>query len=126
MSAVERIMTHTCDIQDNTPTQNALGEMIDSWAATAVNTGVACKFIHNTGSNSWRRPSPSQSDQFLSEFTVLFPSGQSVDEAQRIANITFEDGSTDAGPFVIERVSTRRDTRRGRMVSAALERINRG
>lgn len=122
MSALTRTMTHTCTIQVNSPAQNEIGELVASWADTAVSQ--ACRFSENSkarGAASLERSSR-LSAAITATYLLLLPPGVTVAEkTYRVTNIVTED-ATYAGPFEVAEVVNRRDKGGIRAIAVGLER----
>lgn len=120
MSALTRTMTHTCTIQVNSPTQNEIGELVASWADTAVSQ--ACRFSENAKAPASLERSPRLSAAITATYLLLLPPGVTVAEkTYRVTNIVTED-ATYAGPFEVAEVVNRRDKGGIRAIAVGLER----
>lgn len=120
--AVGAHLAHRCTIQRRpATTPDAYGQRSASFAAVATN--VPCRLVQR----EIRAPLGSLAEQpVIIVTTVLFGPDADVRETDRVTNVVFDDGTTDAGPFVIRQLAARRSGRRGVVHrTAQVERIGR-
>jgi hypothetical protein len=115
-------LAHRCTIQRRpTTTPDVYGQRQATYTAVAVD--VPCRFIER----EVRAPLGSLAEQpVIVATTVLFDAATDIRETDRIVNVVFDDGTQDAGPFVVRTLTTRRAGRRGVVHrTATVERIGR-
>ena len=96
-------LIHLCTIQRSTKTLDAYRNAVETWRDVAV--GVQCRLV----AKAQRVFSDELAQWFtLTTYTVLLPAGTDIQTADRVANVVYEDGSTDAGPFTVNAVLPRR------------------
>lgn len=115
-----RMMTHTCTIQVNTPSQNTINEEVDSWSG---GVSSACRFIENAMSRvSSLERTPRMSAAITATYLLILPPGVTIAEGTyRVIDVVTEDETYD-GPFTVVEVVNRRNKREIVSIAVGLER----
>lgn len=80
---------HTCDLQEFILAEDDLNEATREWANYA--TGVPCRAYNVAGGYA---ETGGESEKFISSWRAMLPYGQTVTEANRIANVRDKRGTT--------------------------------
>jgi hypothetical protein len=94
---------------------------VATWAAVAAD--VPCRLVER----EIRAPLGELAEQpIIVQTTILVGPTLDLRETDRFVGVTFDDGSTDAGPFVVRTLTHRRALKRGVMHQIAnVERVGR-
>ena len=119
--SVSSHLSHRATIERATHAIDAYGQRTAAWGVVAED--VPCRLVQR----EVRAPLGSLAEQpIIIQTTILFPPGVDVRETDRITSVAFDDGTTDAGPFVVRTLVQRRFVRRGVVHQTAnVERIGR-
>lgn len=104
------VLTHSCDIERLSVTQNTIGEMVESWATRY--SEVPCRLFTKTVDDA----APDSTRQVLEQYYLILKrhDGTTISTGDRITNI-MERGATndllDDGPFYVAAVMPRRGKR---------------
>lgn len=122
MSAFSRKLSHFCNIQRSVPTQNSIGEPVETWNDIAV--GVACRYAEKEE----KFADEATGLQILTVYRLLLPAGTDVTTADRISRIAVENDEVISDPatgspqvFGIEEKLTRRGPKGQNHISLKLE-----
>ena len=121
MSAIGAQLRHRATIERATHSQDAYGQRTAAWGAVAE--GVPCRLVQR----EVRAPLGALAEQpIIIVTTILFGPNTDVRETDRVTNVDFSDGTSDAGPFVVRTLAKRRAGSRGvAHQTANVERIGR-
>lgn len=121
--SVSAHLAHRCTIQRKPANvaPDAYGQRTPTYAVVAED--VPCRLVQR----EIRAPLGSLAEQpVIIVTTVVFGPETDIRETDRIVNVVFDDGSQDAGPFVVRTLAARRVGRRGVVHRTAnVERIGR-
>jgi hypothetical protein len=114
-------LSHRATVQRATHAPDAYGQRVATWRVVAED--VPCRLVQR----EVRAPLGALAEQpIIIVTTILFAPGVDVRETDRIVDVDFGDGTTDAGPFVVRTLAQRRFANRGVVHQAAnVERIGR-
>lgn len=108
---------HTCSIERAGETQDEYGENVKTWVAHL--TDVPCRLAEKQE----REATNEFAEQpLITVYLLLVSADTDVVEDDRVRNITYEDGTTDARVFTVETKLIRR-ARAARHISLRLERV---
>lgn len=96
-------LIHSCTVQRATMTTDAYRVSKPVWASVA--SGLRCRLVATA---QRRTPDDLSQSPVIASFKLLVPTGTDVQIGDQITSIALEDGTTDAGPYRIEAVLTRR------------------
>jgi len=114
--SIDSHLIHRCSTQRATTTQDAYKASRKTWALNLQDE--RCRLVVKTQS---RRPDILSQEPVITTYTLLLRPGVDVQIGDRVVNVQFEDRTTDAGPYTIEAVLTRRG-RAARHISLQLKR----
>lgn len=115
---IDRYLIHTCTIERATESQGSGGEVKRAW--TNSSTGVACRLMVEMQD----MPVEMTTAEQRTRYTLLLKSTADVQDGDRIADVAFEDGSTEPGPFEILALVPVRSLKRLNHYRLELERID--
>lgn len=108
---------HTCTIQRPSASLDELGSDVQGWATRAV--GERCRLVIK----DQRVPSSETAERpVITTYTLFVGPRAGIRQGDRVINVTFEDGTVEAGPFRADSILPRR-ARSVRHVTVKLERI---
>jgi len=110
-------LIHVASIRRTVLTQNAEGELINSWATSGT---ISCRYVQQ----AHRMADEAAGYPMVADHMLLCDTGEDVTEEDVVANIKFAvDGTVvDAGPFTIESLLGRNSTAAHHM-SVKLQRV---
>jgi hypothetical protein len=110
-------LIHTATVQHATDVDNAYGNSTPAWETDPQ--VIECRFIERRERIFGDRDAQSMA---VTAYTLLVGPDADILERDRISSVTFEDGTVQAGVYVVKSLLERRGTSR-RHKSAELERI---
>lgn len=100
---IDSHLIHTCDVQRPTSSRDGYNVAKKTWGTHIE--GQHCRLVVKTQ----RNPLGALAENpYITTYLALMPAGTDVKPGDRLANVVFEDGETDAGPYRIEAILTRR------------------
>lgn len=114
-------LSHRATLQRATHTTDAYGQRVATWGVVAED--VPCRLVER----EIRAPLGELAEQpVIVQTTIMVGPTLDLRETDRIVDVTFDDGTTDAGPFVVRTLVRRRALKRGLMhQTATVERVGR-
>jgi len=112
---IDSHLIHTCQTQRATTQPDAYHKSRQVWAAWL--TTQRCRLVYKV---QRRAPSDLAEQPITTQYLLLVPAGTDVKPGDRVVNVVFEDGTTDAGPYRIAMVLPRR-AKAQRHISLQLE-----
>ena len=114
-------LRHRCVIERATHAPDAYGQRQATWGVVAED--VPCRLVQR----EVRAPLGELAEQpIIIVTTIVFGPNTDVRETDRVVNVDFHDGTTDAGPFVVRTLAKRRMGNRGVVhQTAQAERVGR-
>ncbi len=113
--SIDSHLLHTCRVQRATTQPDAYKASKAVW--TDWLTAQRCRLVYKV---QRRAPDVLSEQPITTQYLLLVPAGTDVRPGDRVVNVVFEDGTTDAGPYRIASVLPRR-ARAQRHVSLQLE-----
>lgn len=110
-------LIHTATVQHATDVANAYGNSRPAWETDAQE--IACRFIERQERIFGDRGAESMA---ITAYTLLVEPDAALQERDRISSVTFEDGTVQAGVYVVKSLVERRGAV-SRHKSATMERI---
>lgn len=115
--AVDSHFIHRCDIQRGVEGEDDYNETTETFGDHL--SDVRCRLVEKSEREG---DSEFAANPLVTIYLLLLPAKTDVTEADRITNIRYEDGTTDARVFTVETLATRR-ARVARHLSLTLQRV---
>lgn len=113
--SIDSHLIHTCTTQRATTQSDAYKASKPAWSTLL--SGLRCRLVYKA---QRRVPDIIAEQPITTQYLLLVPAGTDIKPGDRVVNVVFEDGTTDAGPYRIEAVLPRR-ARAQRHISLQLE-----